>query len=574
MRASESMDCIVLGATGETMSGQIEKLKNNEKKAKLAAGLLSFWERDLLTLGGKEYNTTESLNYFLNNGNDGNSPEYTLCEVPNTAVMYLTSFLRKKGVVCDFVNSYRHERSKLDKLLACRPLVVAVSTTFVVDWETLLEITRYIRKKQPNTRIVIGGPYIWTMCHLAKGTYQLLMKTIGADIYVFEGQGESALFEIILRLKENKEISGAYNLYVRNLLKDEYVYTGKKAEHNNLDKYATDWSNFVKQDIGETVAVRTSRGCPFKCAFCDYHARSPRLDLVSLETIEMELKQLWKKGVRYISFIDDTFNSSEKRLSEICRIMIKNEFDFEWNAFFRCSGIFKNATYDQMKESGCKAVFIGVESTDPNVLKNMNKKLTWEYVEDALAKFKERDIITSATLIFGFPGETEETALNTINTMRNSNFTLARAQAFLFMKGAPISKVSEKYGLRGDVFDWKHSTMDSSMANKLCNRFAVDSADKGPILSTSEMTSFDMGYFRAKGMSYGQILEYARLMHQIIKSKLLSSPSDYSTTPEYISAVGKLKQYAKSLSLRPSKFTSNFLEENHKNEDKIYLSKI
>lgn len=184
----------------------------------------------------------------------------------------------------------------------------------------------------------------------------------------------------------------------------------------------------------------------------------------------------------------------------------------------------------------------------------MNKKLTWDYVEDTVMKFAKRDIITTAHLVFGFPGETEETALNTINTIRNSGFTLARAQLFLLLQGAPVNRDAEKYGLRGGLFDWRHQTMDFSAANLVCNRFVIDSAGKGPIWSTNDMTTFDMAYFRAKGMSYGQILEYARLTHQIIKFKLLSSSNDYSATPEYISALRKLERHAKSLSLRPSKF--------------------
>jgi p-methyltransferase len=538
------------------MSDQIERIKNKRKKTQIS-GLLSFWERDVFALGGKEMNTSDSLNYFLNSGNHQNSSEYTICETPNPSVMYLTNFLRKNDAICDFVNSFRHEKAKLDKLLACDPLVVAITTTFVLNWETLLEITKYIRQRQPSTRIVIGGPYIWTICHFEKNQCQHLMKTIGADMYVFEGQGESALAEIIYNLKRNKDVSDVYNLFFRYPVTNSFIYTGKKAEHTDIDRYAINWSEFDENDIGETVTIRTSRGCPFKCSFCDYHVRNSGLDLVSLETIEMELTQLRQSGVKYISFIDDTFNLSEKRLRAICRMMIDHKFGFEWNSFFRCSSMYKAEVYDLMQESGCKAIFIGVESTDPNVLKNMNKISTWNYVEDAVAQFNKRNIITTAHLIFGFPGETEESALNTINTICNSGFHLARAQLFLLLNGAPIVQDAGKFRLQGDIFDWNHATMDYSTANEWCNQFVIDSAGTGPIWSTNDMTSFDMGYFRAMGMSYDQISEYARLTHRIIKAKLLSSASDYTTSPEYQVAVIELEQFANTLSLRPSKFKHN-----------------
>ncbi len=552
MGSSKRIDCIVLGAN-EIMSDQIESINNNKQEA-LLSGLLSFWERDVFSLGGKEFNTSDSLNYFLNKGNPQYLSEYTICETPNPSVVYLTSFLKKKGLACDFVNSLRHERTKLDELLACDPLVVAVTTTFVLNWETLHEITNYIREKQPNTRIVIGGPFVWTLCHLDEDECRYVMETIGADLYIYEGQGESALAQTIFNLKENKEISDVYNLYIRNPLTHSYTYTGKKAENTNLDKYAVDWTNFDKADVGKTVTIRTSRGCPFQCSFCDYHFRNNGVDLVSVKTIEKELTQLWEKGVKYISFVDDTFNLSAKRLKEICRMMIKNQFDFEWYSFFRCSTIFEDELYDLMKESGCKSVYIGVESTDPLVLKNMNKKLTWEYVEDAVMKFNKRDILTTAFLVFGFPGETEESALSTIHTIQNSGFHLARAQSFILLKGAPVGRDAESYGLKGDLFDWDHPTMNYSTANELCNRFVIDSTVKGPIWSGGDMTSFDMGYYRAMGMSYDQILEYARLTHQIIKFKLLSSPGDYTKSPVYQMAVKNLEQHANSLTLLPSKF--------------------
>ena len=104
--------------------------------------------------------------------------------------------------------------------------------------------------------------------------------------------------------------------------------------------------------------------------------RAGALSLTSVEVVEKELAQLGRRGVQHVIFIDDTFNVPGPRFKELCKMMIRNDFGFSWYSYFRCAAARDVETYDLLRDSGCKAVFLGIESGDQNVLDNMSKVAT------------------------------------------------------------------------------------------------------------------------------------------------------------------------------------------------------
>ena len=63
----------------------------------------------------------------------------------------------------------------------------------------------------------------------------------------------------------------------------------------------------------------------------------------------------------------------------------------------------------KMARSGCKGVFLGVESGSNQILKNMKKGAIIEFYKDGVRWLREAGIVTVGSFIIGFPGETEET---------------------------------------------------------------------------------------------------------------------------------------------------------------------
>ena len=111
---------------------------------------------------------------------------------------------------------------------------------------------------------------------------------------------------------------------------------------------------------------------------------------------------------QHVVFIDDTFNVPLPRFKDICRMMIKNDYQFNWFSYFRCSNSDEEAI-DLMAQSGCKGVFLGIESGSPAILKNMTKAATPEKYVEGMKLLHQHNIMTFGSFIIGFPGETDET---------------------------------------------------------------------------------------------------------------------------------------------------------------------
>ena len=88
-------------------------------------------------------------------------------------------------------------------------------------------------------------------------------------------------------------------------------------------------------------------------------------------------------NIQNVVFIDDTFNVPLPRFKDICRLMIRKNYRFNWFSYFRCSNSDEEAI-DLMARSGCKGVFLGIESGSPHILQAMNKAATIEKYADGI----------------------------------------------------------------------------------------------------------------------------------------------------------------------------------------------
>jgi p-methyltransferase len=473
-------DCIVIGFN-EPPFERYEALVRNYGDDSEAYRDLRF---SFVDVGGRKLTYVDLLNQAYAWAGAEPPRHFKSCDIPNLAAVYLANFLRKRGVAADYINLFQFEKDALARQLDDDPLCVAITTTFYVINFPVREMVRFIRERNPRVRIVVGGPLVANYArqsedrrpvslvlpgrevrrHEREAPPDLVsaLEDIGADIYVVEGQGEATLLDIVETLKAGRSLASVPNiLYTEDGV---LVRNPRRPEENHLDECDIDWLAFSDRDLGHTIQTRTARSCAFSCAFCNYPGRAGNLALSSLDTVKRELDAIRELGgVRNVVFIDDTFNVPLPRFKDLCRLMIREEYPFNWYSYFRCSNSDREA-FDLMAASGCKGVFLGIESGSPTVLKHMNKSATVERYADGIRLLKERGILTFASFILGFPGETAETVRETADFIERNRPDYYRVQPWYCEPGTPIDRRRDEFQIEGDGFVWTHKTMDSLTA--------------------------------------------------------------------------------------------------------------
>jgi amino acid adenylation domain-containing protein len=190
------------------------------------------------------------------------------------------------------------------------------------------------------------------------------------------------------------------------------------------DRTLVDYQKYHRQ-IGvamtkHTVTIMGSRGCPYHCAYC--HKIWPKRHIRrSPENIFEEILACYKAGIRRIVFLDDIFNLDIKNSSRLFHLILKNKLDL--HLFFPNGvrgDILTKDYIDLMVEAGTVNMMMPLETASPRLQKLIGKNLNLERFEENLEYIIEKypDILLEMNIMQGFPTETEEEALMSLNFVK------------------------------------------------------------------------------------------------------------------------------------------------------------
>ena len=192
---------------------------------------------------------------------------------------------------------------------------------------------------------------------------------------------------------------------------DEIPFVSKiYKEHLSIKDY------FLGHTLYPMVQIFTGRGCPNQCTFCSwpktlmgrkYRVRSIGNVVDEFEYITKELPE-----VKEIFIEDDTFTINKRRIKEICEEIKKGRLDMTWSCNARADLDYE--TMKAMKEVGCRLLDVGYESGSDEILKNIRKGITTDDSRRFTKDAKRAGLMILADFIFGMPGETKESAEQTI----------------------------------------------------------------------------------------------------------------------------------------------------------------
>jgi p-methyltransferase len=245
-----------------------------------------------------------------------------------------------------------------------------------------------------------------------------------------------------------------------------------------------------------------------------------------METIEKEIDSIISLGnVRNLVFIDDTFNVPITRFKDICRLLIDRRYNLNWFSYFRCGNADEEAI-DLAARSGCKGVFLGIESGSDSILKNMNKAASVDRYRWGIETLRKHNILTFASFIGGFPGETRETFQESIDFIRQTHPDYYRILLWYCESGTPIQNQKERFGITGSGFRWSHNTMTSGDAIELIEQAFME-IDESEWLPQWSFDFWIIPYFLGRGVSLEVFRKIVSNANHMLRMEFLPiSPED------------------------------------------------
>ena len=274
-------------------------------------------------------------------------------------------------------------------------------------------VAKIAKKINPDIKVIVGGVHP-TM----NGSKVLDCKDID---YLCMGEGENTIAELLIALEKNNDESSVKGIIFKK--NDKIINTGPRAYVENLDtldfplinapNILKDFDKYPKEAFGYIFA---SRGCPYACTFCESKSMWTRkVRYRSPENVVAELKLMQKYKIDRVNFDDDTFGISKKNIKALNDLM----HDQLPNMTYTCETVVQLAkdekVVEDMKHGGCTGTFVGIESGNNEILKNIKKTQTDVECVQAMDNLRKHGIESHAFIMVGFPYETEETFKQTMD---------------------------------------------------------------------------------------------------------------------------------------------------------------
>jgi anaerobic magnesium-protoporphyrin IX monomethyl ester cyclase len=345
-----------------------------------------------------------------------NPPQSTRYPQPPIGLALIAAILEKEGHLVSLLDANALQLKPEEVGKAISDADVAGITAMTPTIGAALYIAHFLKRDRPDIKIVLGGPHATLMPE------ETLSSSSNVDVVV-RGEGDETIIELLQAIEKEQPLDNIAGISYKT--DGEIVHTADRSSDVDMDllpypayhllpwkKYRPHPPHGMSMPFG---AIVTSRGCPYRCAYCSKPVFGSRFRAQSPERVVAEMVYLHEKfGVREIAFYDDSFTLDKKRAYEIAEKILEKGLKIAWTCETRVNLVDKELL-GHMKRAGCYSVSYGIESASPQIIEVLRKDITLEQVEKAVRESREVGLQVVGYFMLGSPGETPNTIRKTID---------------------------------------------------------------------------------------------------------------------------------------------------------------
>lgn len=346
---------------------------------------------------------------------------------PPIGLLFLATSLKHYGHAVDLIDFAGGESPNIPQA------DIYGITLFTTSYDEALKIRDHIRGIS-RAPIIVGGPHA-----------QALPSSTSADFdYVIVGEAEAALPSLIGSLADRSNTS-------------KIIYTKPPPDLGALpynDYSLVDIPSYNRVVAGQTAfSILSGRGCPYKCTYCYTAALAERVRLRPVEHLMGELYALESQyGVNALRFVDDNFLMSRSFFTNLAPHL--KDFGRPYRVYCRAVDLTEERCR-LLAWSGCKMVACGIESGSQQMQDLMNTRKNVAKMTEGVRAARRYGIEVRAGLIVGFPGETWNTVIESVEALKQMPLNSYNLFNFVPLPGTDCYHNPQKYGIKWISKDWK-----------------------------------------------------------------------------------------------------------------------
>lgn len=389
------------------------------------------------------------------------------------SILTIGTLLKKQGYqvkLIDFLvedNPFDTLKKELDEEVLCVGLSVMTPQV-----SSALEISKVVRSYDKNIPIVWGGihPTLFP---------EQVAESSWAD-FLIKGEGELPFPKLLKFFKGEGDLKNIPGLFYE---KNNKIFRNQEKELIDLNDLPILDYNLLSPKIlkFDSIILNTSRGCPYRCAFCvntaldnrKWRFQNPDKILEGLDYVVNKL------GYEKVKFQEDNFFVSKERVLEILDGIKRKNLNFRWLTscrvdFFRDNYI-NEQFLEKLKQGGCYKLLFGAESGSQRVLDFLKKDITVEQIIKSAKLCQRYDIRADYSFMCALPTETKAERIETLELIDKllaigPCIEIISPQSYRPYPGDELARQCEGMGYKfpDKLEDWPRvvaKSLDSSSSN-------------------------------------------------------------------------------------------------------------